>query len=1416
MPKLSKRTLSLYIKSDCERRFALDLFNQAKEDNLRRVELDMPERQPTRPGFEQVARAGEEWQFEKVQDLRRSFGEDKIFWAPAPTIKKPWHIKPLDLIKQIRKVPEHSFIVEAQFEFSEMFKSQYKLDKLADGPHQLKFSQLRPDLIYVGTCSETVEEILVTGEIRTRALGDNRIGLRVLDIKLTSEPSAAYFAETVLYSTALAGWLVDKGLASKFFVRADPSVWPGSYEASPLLMAMDQAQRAGRKATNEELLEGLENEIEIAPAEVFTPRLRHILEQTLPHILNSSPAWNTLPWEVTARCRNCDYLGMQWGTGKAPDSGLCIPRAKDLDHLSRIAFVPRGAYRKLRANSIQQVCSLGRTDDRHPAFESHPQLRAQRGIVKGRASSLASGVSGIAAASATSAVLPAWPEVRVFLIAEFDPSSAISVAFALTATWWELDENFENKKQRKTERFMVDDRSVNTERDVFILLLTTISVIIRDIKKSQGDLSIQIYVWDSVTFDHLTRLAGRHLDTLLYNNDLKHLAWLFPPTQLIANSDLLHKGSVVAIVSDVVRSSLAAPIPHVYTLLTVARHYHLSFVKDPTSMFAIDEFYEDPLTSQVPIERIHEYWHPTSRSKHIASMSSKWDQVLRVKLRALEHVVSRFTQDLKNSLIAKAPKISTIKPPTAKEKMSADSQLVYAFAQYNNALAAQESIRIQSLQALEREASFSSALLLGLNPNAEEVLKAAGLRAEKWRHVFILSPNSTEVKAKAGDFLFAVGHPDELWFLDQRLGRVVEAVGSQPADHLIPYFFRKSWANIPLYTVLKVTICTIDRASRAVVIDFDTDWWPVVNWLRSKRVISLESPLMLDPIHKEYYLDKLEKTLKAIGVTPASLNAAMHSPPPLGSNRGASKLTRDDNSAVAEILWDAKALEQTPVPMRAECDFPEDTIGKLGLNDEQLATARHAFARRFTLIWGPPGTGKTHTLVASIVALFVGTVTAGKTLRMLVSAQTYAAIDEVLKNVAPKLLPKSPLEGLDVVRIHSSASQPTPIASVKDIVLTKQKSKEASDDAVDLIDNLQNKSGRSILVFGPPQQIFKLSELADGKLNSQLFDVIMLDEAGQLDFGNGALALHCLAMEGSAIIAGDPLQLPPIRQSVAPEAYEHLLGSLYSYFRSRQNAAECSLVQSYRSNKVIVDAVAKAGYRQLQAHSPMLSIRTKLGVADTWDRILSPEEPCSVVIYDDGEHAQANPIEVEIIANLAQRARQTVLKDLANEVGPDGIIRPVSIDEFDYESFWKYGIGIVTPHRAQQASIIAELGLRFDKSEGDLIRDAVDTVERFQGQQRNIILISFALGDTDAIATEEEFLLSLNRFNVMISRARAKVVVVVSRQVLDHLSDDSNVLHQSRLLKWFCDRYCDVTAPISLPLRYARDAELRSRKIQAN
>lgn len=63
--------------------------------------------------------------------------------------------------------------------------------------------------------------------------------------------------------------------------------------------------------------------------------------------------------------------------------------------------------------------------------------------------------------------------------------------------------------------------------------------------------------------------------------------------------------------------------------------------------------------------------------------------------------------------------------------------------------------------------------------------------------------------------------------------------------------------------------------------------------------------------------------------------------------------------------------------------------------------------------------------------------------------------------------------------------------------------------------------------------------------------------------------------------------------------------------------------------------------------------------------------------------------------------------------------------------------------------------------------------------------------------------MSLNRFNVMSSRARAKLIVLVSREVVDYLSGDLETLRESRLLKNYVDSFCGYARPMTLG--YAED-----------
>ncbi len=90
----------------------------------------------------------------------------------------------------------------------------------------------------------------------------------------------------------------------------------------------------------------------------------------------------------------------------------------------------------------------------------------------------------------------------------------------------------------------------------------------------------------------------------------------------------------------------------------------------------------------------------------------------------------------------------------------------------------------------------------------------------------------------------------------------------------------------------------------------------------------------------------------------------------------------------------------------------------------------------------------------------------------------------------------------------------------------------------------------------------------------------------------------------------------------------------------------------------------------------------------------------------------------------------------------------------------------------------------------------MDTVERFQGQERWVILGSYAVGDPDTISQEADFLQNLNRFNVLATRAKAKVIVMVSDELLSHIATDIAVIRTSVLLKSFAETFCDQRASI--------------------
>ncbi|MFW0696999.1 AAA domain-containing protein, partial [Aliarcobacter butzleri] len=79
-------------------------------------------------------------------------------------------------------------------------------------------------------------------------------------------------------------------------------------------------------------------------------------------------------------------------------------------------------------------------------------------------------------------------------------------------------------------------------------------------------------------------------------------------------------------------------------------------------------------------------------------------------------------------------------------------------------------------------------------------------------------------------------------------------------------------------------------------------------------------------------------------------------------------------------------------------------------------------------------------------------------------------------------------------------------------------------------------------------------------------------------------------------------------------------------------------------------------------------------------------------------------------------------------------------------------------HRAQISSIRNQIACFGNKRLNHEIELGINTVDKYQGDERDFILASYAVSDKDFISSEEDFILSARRFNVTLTRARKKFI----------------------------------------------------------
>ena len=187
-----------------------------------------------------------------------------------------------------------------------------------------------------------------------------------------------------------------------------------------------------------------------------------------------------------------------------------------------------------------------------------------------------------------------------------------------------------------------------------------------------------------------------------------------------------------------------------------------------------------------------------------------------------------------------------------------------------------------------------------------------------------------------------------------------------------------------------------------------------------------------------------------------------------------------------------------------------------------------------------------------------------------------------------------------------------------------------------------------------------------------------------------------------------------------------------------------------------------------------LAFKAKRSLDPLVGSCLDPNYPLVVVILDGIRASRANPIEADLIAQLATALRDG-LRDAAG--------RPYTDDA----AFFRHGVFIVSPHHAQIRAIQQELAkIRKWRS-----LPFVDTVDKMQGQESDAVLVSYGVADPEFALREAEFIYGLNRLNVAITRARCKTIVCLPRplleaspQVLDVEAAVAGLGFMRRLVEW--------------------------------
>ena len=360
----------------------------------------------------------------------------------------------------------------------------------------------------------------------------------------------------------------------------------------------------------------------------------------------------------------------------------------------------------------------------------------------------------------------------------------------------------------------------------------------------------------------------------------------------------------------------------------------------------------------------------------------------------------------------------------------------------------------------------------------------------------------------------------------------------------------------------------------------------------------------------------------------------------------------------------------------------------------------------YLVVQGPPGTGKTFTTSHAILAL----VRAGK--RIAVSSNSHKAINNLLTAVEARAS-----EAGFTFQGAKRASKGNPDSIHIGDFIKPAFAKEHVLDEHQLV-------GGTAFHFALPEEL-------------GAYDYLFVDEAGQVSLGN------LVAMGGCArniVLVGDQMQLPQPVQGVHPG--ESGLSCLDYLMRAHATVPPdrgILLNVSWRMHPDVCEFISETIYEGRLLPHPQTSQRQLMLAAGHHPVLKAPG--IAVLEIDHAGCTQSSPQEAAAIGDLM---RSLLDQSFRSETG---VVRKLTLDD----------ILVVAPFNAQVNLLRKQLpeGAR------------VGTVDKFQGQEAPVSLISMATSHGADAPRGTEFLFNTNRLNVAVSRAQCLAVIVRGKNLLE-------------------------------------------------